>query len=51
MRGEDFHGDGAVETGVTGAIDLTHPTCTKRRLDLVGAELVIGRQSHKWARL
>jgi len=38
MLREDFNGDGAVQAGVGGLVDLTHAARAKAREDLVGAE-------------
>ena len=46
MRQEHLDGDGAVEAGVAGLVDLPHASCTKGRLDLVGAERGAGLQGH-----
>ena len=35
MLGQHFDGDGAVQTGVTGPVDLTHAPFTEGRLDLI----------------
>jgi hypothetical protein len=46
--GQHFNGDGAIETGVGGAIDLAHAACTKRCDDFVRAEACAGREGHLW---
>ena len=38
MFGEDLDGDGAIEAGVAGRIDLAHPTLATRGYNLVRAE-------------
>ena len=38
MRRKDFDGNGTVESGVFGLVDLTHPPCANEREDLVRAK-------------
>ncbi len=44
---QDFDGDVAVELGVPGAVNLSHPPGAKRRKDFVVAEFVARIQSHR----
>jgi hypothetical protein len=46
MGGENLDGNGAVETGVAGTIDLAHASRTKRRLDFIGTEFCARSKSH-----
>ena len=39
MRGQDFDGDGALQPGVGGLIDLAHPPGPDGGLELIRAEL------------
>ena len=45
MLGQHPDGDGAVQTGIAGLIDLPHAARAERGLDLVGAE---GGASGEW---
>ena len=47
MRGEHIDGDGAVQAGVGGFVDLAHASRAEGGLDLVGAERGAGLQRHK----
>ena len=48
MGRENLDGDGAVETRVAGAIDLTHAARSEGREDFEGAEFGASGQSHRW---
>ena len=47
MLGEDLDGDGAVQAGVAGLVDLTHAARADEREDLVRAELYSCFQGHR----
>ena len=51
MRRQNLDGDGAVEAGVLGAIDLAHAARAKRREDFVGTEFGARGEGHAWAQL
>ena len=42
MLGKNFDGDGAVEAGVFGFVDFTHPAGAERRQDFVRTEPASG---------
>ena len=42
----NFDGDGAVEAGVIGLVNVTHPSRADGREDFIGAEFVAGRERH-----
>ena len=46
VLGEDPDGDGAIQAGVAGLIDLPHPARAEGGLDLVGAERGAWIESH-----
>jgi len=46
MRGENLHRNGAVETGIAGAVNFSHTACTQQRLDFVRAEFRAWGESH-----
>ena len=48
MRGKNFYGNRAVETGVTGAVDLAHPPRTQGRVNFIGAQFRTRGQRHWW---
>ena len=39
VRGGEFDGDGAVEAGINGSVDLAHAAGSEEGFDFVGAEL------------
>ena len=46
MRSQDFDGYGTVETGVPGAVYLSHSPFTERRLNFVGTEFCARGEGH-----
>ena len=44
--GKDLDGNGAVEAGVVGAIDLAHSACADRRLNFVRAKMTSSGEGH-----
>jgi len=46
VMGQDLDGDGAVEAGITGLLDLAHAARTDGRLDLVGSQARAGCEAH-----
>ena len=50
MLGQHLNGDGAIEAGVGGFVDLTHAARAEGGVDLVGAECGARRQRHKFVR-
>ena len=46
MLGQDLDGDGAVEAGVAGFVDLAHAARAEGDVDLVGAERGAWRERH-----
>ena len=48
--GQDFQRDAAVQRGVAGAIDLSHPACANGREDFVRAEADAGSERHSGRR-
>ena len=54
VLGQDLDGDGAVQAGVAGFVDLTHAAradLTQGGLDLVGAERGAGVERHRLLRI
>jgi len=47
-RRKNLDRDCSVQTGVAGAIHLSHPTSAKQRFDLVGAEPNTSGEGHGW---
>jgi hypothetical protein len=47
VRREDLDGDGAIEAGVFGAVDLAHPSYADEGLNFVGTEAGAGGQRHR----
>ena len=47
--GDDFQRDIAAEIRVTGAVDLTHPSCSEQGDDLVRTKFVPRAQRHRTA--
>jgi hypothetical protein len=45
---QDLDCDGAIESRVARAIDLTHAARTNRGQNLVGAETGAGNEGHRW---
>ena len=50
MSRENFDGDGAIEAGVAGAVDLAHASGADGRLNFVRPELRSRHERH-WARI
>ena len=46
MLGQHLDGDGAVQAGVGGLVDLAHAPCAEGGLDLVRAECGAGLEGH-----
>jgi hypothetical protein len=46
LFGKDFDGHFTPELCVPGAVDLTHTPGPQRREDLIGSELLAGRERH-----
>ena len=51
MGGENLDGNGAVETGVAGTVNLGHTACAERRLDFIGPEFCARSKSHRYTPL
>ena len=51
VLGQDLDGDGAVQAGVAGFVDLTHAARAEGGLDLVGAERGAGVERHRLLRI
>src|ERR1039458_1417884 len=47
MCGQNFYGDGAVESSVTGAIHLTHTASAERRLNFIRTEFAARSKGHR----